>query len=143
MPNAISDRHTFSHFGAGREADVDDRPEEYKAFAIDDQVRPTNALIDFWLANGDQRAISYNHLYDVAWNRSEGLELTFSDHKVVVRGHALEGLYRGLKRHRIVYVWEAAKQEAMAAAEGQPVVTRIEIQPRTLPTDIRFPSEQA
>lgn len=135
MPDMLSEKYAFNQFGAGVDADLDVRPEHYKAFAVDDQVRPSNALIDFWFASGNQRAISYNHLYDVAWNRSEGLVLTFSDHKVTLRGHGLEALYRGLKRHRIVYVWEASSQEAITAADNQPVVTAIDIQPRTSPVE--------
>lgn len=140
MAGGITDNFTFSNSVAGRDAELDVRPEEYKAFAIDDQVRPSNALIDFWFANGDQHAIAYSHLYHVAWKRSEGLTLYFSDHEVTIRGHGLEALYRGLKRHRVVYIWEATKQEAMAAADDQPVVSSMDVQPRRLPVGFDQPS---
>lgn len=133
MADTLVDKYDIGQPGK-KEADagfaLDDRPQDYTAFSIDMQVRPSNALIDFWMANGDQHAIAYNHLYDVQWQRSDGLQLTFSDHLVIIRGHRLDRLYRGLKRHRVVFIWAASEQEARLADEDEELVTAIAIQPR-------------
>ena len=111
--------------------DLDKRPPDYTAFRLDPQVRPSNALIDFWLSDGDQRAFSYSHLYDVEFRRSEGLIITFSEHQVLVQGRMLDDLHSSLKRHRAVFVWEASSQDGMLAGEDQPIVTKIDIQTRS------------
>lgn len=113
--------------------ELDDRPSDYVAFRIDPQPRPSNALLDFWKNDGDQRSFAYSHLYDVEFRRSEGLILTFSEHQVAVQGYRLEKLYQGLKRHRVVFVWEASSQEALTAEEDAPVVAEITIRPRQQP----------
>ena len=110
--------------------DADLRPQAYRAFRTDPQARPSNALIDFWMKDGNRRALSYSHLYDIAFDPSLGMELTFSEHTVTIKGYALEELYRGLKRHRIVYVWEADAPSALLSDENEPRVTSIQIQPR-------------
>ena len=115
--------------------DTDIRPEDYQAFKTDPQVKPSNALIDFWLRGGNQRAFSYSHLYDIDFNPSSGMKLTFSEHYVTIKGHGLDKLYRGLKRHRIVYVWEADSPSQLLADEEEAQVTSIEIKPRFEPTD--------
>lgn len=135
MANTLKEKYNLGFDAESPESEfnVDLRPDDYRAFGMDSQVRPSNALIDFWFSNGNQRAISYNHLYDIQYNRSEGLTLTFSEHSVTITGHCLDDLYRGLKRHRIVFVWEAGSQEELVAADDQPVVTKIDIQLRQPP----------
>ena len=110
--------------------DLDIRPKDYRAFAVDSQVRPSNAMIDFWLASGNQRAIAYTHLYDVEYDPSQGLVLSFSDHVVHISGRFLSELYRGLKRHRIVYVWEADPPTVRLTPPKTPVISEIKIQSR-------------
>jgi len=110
--------------------DYDVRPDKYQAFRTDPQARPSVAMLDFWFSDGNQRAIAYTHLYDIAYNVSEGLELTFSGHVVTIRGYGLNDLYRGLKRHRIVFIWEADTPTTRIVGEQEPVVTKILIQPR-------------
>ena len=110
--------------------DLDARPVDYVAYRIDPQTRPSNALLDFWQSDGDQRSFAYSHLYDVEFRRSEGILITFSEHQVIVRGHRLDKLYQGLKRHRIIFVWEASSQEALTAEEDASIVTDIDIRLR-------------
>lgn len=109
---------------------LDTRPESYRAFRTDPQARPSNALLDLWFESGNQRAISYSHLYDVQFDRSTGLVLAFSEHEVVVEGHCLDQLYRDLKRHRVVYIWEASEQDSNLATDSQPLVTGITVRSR-------------
>ena len=110
--------------------DLDIRPEDYRAYALDRQARPSNAMLDFWLSNGNQKAIAYTHLYDVDFDPSTGLVLTFSEHVVVVAGRNLDELYRGLKRHRVIYLWEADPPTVKLSTMGEPVITQISIQSR-------------
>jgi len=113
------------------EEKLDAKPESYEAFRVDSQVRPSNALLDFWKSNGSQRAIAYNHLYDIAFSSKEGLVLTFSEHIITLKGHCLKNrLYDQLKRHRVVWIWEALPQEAKLAGDTDTVVTEIKIEPR-------------
>ena len=138
MANTLQEKFNLGIKGTGEaiDTDLDTRPEDYTAFRIDPQVHPSNALIDFWQSDGNQRAIAYTHLYDNAWNRSAGMVLTFSEHQVSIQGTNLEQLYRALKRHRIVFVWEASSQEAISIAEGEAVVRSIVIGPRQQPVDL-------
>ena len=133
MADTLAEKYDIDQPGK-KEADadfaLDDRPKDYKAFSLDMQLRPSNALIDFWMADGDQHAIAYNHLYDVQWQRSDGLLLNFSDHRLTINGHRLDRLYRGLKRHRVIFIWAATEQEARLAGEEAELVTDISIQPR-------------
>lgn len=110
--------------------DHDRRPDTYLAFGIDPDSRPVNAMLDLWFRDGNQRALAYTHLYDIAYNASEGLELTFSGHVVTVLGHGLLDLYRGLKRHRIAYIWEADSPTARIVGEQEPLVTNIALRAR-------------
>ena len=110
--------------------DLDTRTDDYQAFRVDPQVRPSNALLDFWFANGDQRAISYNHLYDVEFTPPQ-LVLTFSQHQIEIEGEHLLDLYNNLKRHRIVYIWEADHTEANQASNDEPVVRSIKVRDLT------------
>ncbi len=108
--------------------ELDLRPPEYKAYGIDPQARPSNAMLDFWLVSGNERAFAYTHLYDADFNPSLGIVLTFSDHQVTVHGRHLRELYRAIKRHRVVYVWEADEPTVRLLPASVPVVTRILIQ---------------
>lgn len=130
------DTSLMSKFGlvqGGSEKDLDEldiRPADYRAYAIDSQVRPSNAMIDFWFASGNQRAMAYTHLYDVEYDPSKGIVLSFSEHVVYVNGRLLSKLYRGLKRHRIVYIWEADPPTARLVESNTPVVTKIVLKHR-------------
>ncbi|MCA9216798.1 MAG: hypothetical protein KDB27_27200 [Planctomycetales bacterium] len=104
------------------------RPENYKAFGIDSQVRPSNAMIDFWLVDGSEKAFAYTHLYDAAYDPSSGIILNFSGHRVTLLGRKLHELYRAIKRHRVVYVWEADPPTTRLTPPGTPVITRIVIE---------------
>ena len=53
--------------------------------------------------------------------------LTFSQHRISIKGWGLHELYRQLKRHRIVYIWEADKKQEEFASDDQPTVTTIKI----------------
>ncbi|MCA9217421.1 MAG: hypothetical protein KDB27_30340 [Planctomycetales bacterium] len=118
----------------GREDfELDDRPVDYVAYRIDPQARPANALLDFWKSDGDQRSFAYSHLYDVEFKRSEGIILTFSEHQITVRGRRLDKIYQGLKRHRVVFVWEASTQEEFTAEEEATIVSEIDIRLRPQP----------
>ena len=110
--------------------ELDIKPKDYRPYAVDSQVRPSNAMIDFWLASGNQRAIAYTHLYDVEYDPSKGLVLSFSDHVITVAGRMLGELYRGLKRHRIVYIWEADPPTVRLTPPKLPVITEVVIQNR-------------
>ena len=106
------------------------RPDEYQAFRIDPEARPCSAMLDLWFCDGNQRAFAYTHLYEIAYNASEGLELTFSGHVVTVCGYRLHDLYRGLKRYRIAFIWEADTPTTRTVGDQEPVVTKITIGPR-------------
>lgn len=112
------------------EDELDILPDEYEAYNIERQPRSCFALLDFCLSNGDHQAIAYNHLYDITFNRSEGLVLTFSEHVVQIKGRRLEDLYRQLKRHRVIWVWEAGPQEDKLANAKDSVITKITITER-------------
>jgi len=125
----LANRHLQSvQKNVASDEELDTRPKDYQAFRVDAQVKPSNAMLDLWFKDGNQRAMSYNHLYDVEFNPSEGMVLTFSQHRVTIEGHLLDDLYRALKRHRIVYIWEADSTEANLIEDDQPLVKELHVQ---------------
>jgi len=115
---------------APEEEPGDLRPETYQAFRTDPQVRPSHAMLDLWYRNGDQEAVEYNHFYKVHYKRSLGIIITLSEDVVTIEGHGLDRLHSDLKRHRVIFIWEASEQDAALAGDHQPVITKIEIKPR-------------
>lgn len=128
MTNDLTDKYRLG-IDSEMGDDSDIRPAAYVAYRIDPQVRPANAMIDLWFKNGNQQAIAYTHLYEVTFNPSKGMRLTFSEHVVTIQGYRLDELYRYLKRQRIVFIWEASPPEKLLT-QSQPCVTAIVVKPR-------------
>lgn len=109
------------------EIDVYDEEGPYQAFGVSRRAFGGESLIDFITRDGNHHALTYSHLYDITFNPSTGIEISFSDHVVTLKGRCLKQGYEQLLRQRIVWISEAIESQGRLLGDGQPVVSEIRI----------------
>lgn len=99
-----------------------------EAFSVLSADRMQKVMCEFRFKTGDSAALPYSYLVLATYNRSAGIELDFSAHKVRLVGQNLGQLYLGLVAQRVAFVQEV--DELQGEAELGPdatVVTKIEL----------------
>ena len=96
-------------------------------------VRERSVMVELRKASGNVLALGYSWLERVEYDPSEGITLLFAGQKVRIKGRNLNSevrplvrLFEGLTRHRVPWIREAGRADAMEASEGACVVESIE-----------------
>jgi hypothetical protein len=99
----------------------------YRAYAVADEQRSREIMLDLRRKAGDREAFAYSYLMRITFVRSEGITLKFSDGQVCISGRNLEQLYENLRRHTVIWIQEGNEAESMAVEENLPFIESIEI----------------
>lgn len=91
----------------------------------DTKIGRVMLTVQFILASGDAEAFTYAHLYKMFMKGNQRIELTFSDHVVVIEGRNLAELFRKLGDHRKARV--AVSDRPDMQPDGQEVVEAITV----------------
>ncbi|TWT44409.1 hypothetical protein RAS1_08240 [Phycisphaerae bacterium RAS1] len=96
-------------------------------------IRDRSLAVELRQANGNIVAIPYHGIERFAFDPSEGIVLTVSGGKVVLKGRNLNAemrptirLFEGLARHRVPWIREVQGSEGLAAAGNATVVDSIQ-----------------
>lgn len=96
-------------------------------------IRDRALAVELRQANGNIVAIPYHGIERFAFDPSEGIVLTVSGGKVVLRGRNLNAemrptirLFEGLARHRVPWIREVEGSEGLSAAGNATVVDSIQ-----------------
>ena len=88
-------------------------------------------MVEFRKKDGIVRAFAYGYLFEALYDPCEGIRMNFTGQKVRIVGWNLDAetkpnvrLFRGLLRHRVVYVKEADQFDELAASDGETLVER-------------------
>ncbi|MEI8022501.1 MAG: hypothetical protein WCH39_30105 [Schlesneria sp.] len=111
---------------------VEDDPQEdevdYQPAAPVSGNRRPEIMLEFRLKTGDSLALGYALLLSAVWNRSEGIVLEFTTHRIDLAGRNLRHIYRAIVSHRLAYVRELNSPSDDLPDESV-VVTTIKVTP--------------
>jgi len=92
-------------------------------------VLPTLAtMLDLEFADGSHKAYPYATLLQASYDPSAGITLSFAAEEVVISGHGLGELYKGITQQRVPRV-KAEGSHPLAEQGSGPVVTGIRCGP--------------
>ncbi len=83
-------------------------------------------MLDLRFRTGDRKALSYSYLVSVEFDRSKGVTLEFTGHRVEIRGRNLEDVYQRLLFHRAGFIAESDVGISDEAAQ-EPVIQDIKV----------------
>lgn len=107
---------------------VAEEAEGKEAFSVLSADRMQKVMCEFRFKTGDSAALPYSYLVLATHNRSDGIELDFSAHKVRLVGQNLGPLYLGLVAQRVASVQEVDELQGEAElGRDATVVTKIEL----------------
>lgn len=116
---------------AGESAETqvgEEPPEGSRAYSVTSADRLRKAMVEFRFLGGNAKALAYSYLIGIDFDPSAGVVLDFSQYRVTLRGRNLRPVFENLAAHRVAFVRESdALQAAATAAEGETVVTAIEV----------------
>ena len=132
MSDSILDRYAASVRTGGAPVEHEGA-EDFAAFGWLRGPAARVLMLELRKKDGTVRAFGYAWLNEVLYDPSAGITLCFTGQKVKIIGRNLDAelrpnvrLFRGLLRHRVIFVAEADQFAAMAAADGETLVERIE-----------------
>jgi len=92
-------------------------------------VLPTLAtMLDLEFADGSHKAYPYTTLIQASFDPSAGITLSFAAEDVVISGHGLGELYKGITQQRVPRI-TVGRSHPLAGQESGPVVTGIRCGP--------------
>ena len=77
-----------------------------QCFGATAENRRPPAMLVFKTKTGEQRALMYSYLVEINFNPSEGIELRFVSHKVLIGGRNLSPIFDRLVQHRVAWIQE-------------------------------------
>jgi hypothetical protein len=132
MTDSVLDRYAAAARTNGA-AEPHEGAEEFAAFGWLRGPAARVLMVEFRKKDGTVRALAYAYLFEALYDPSEGITLNFTGQKVRIVGRNLDAearptvrLFRGLLRHRVIYVKEADQFDELAASDKETIVERIE-----------------
>lgn len=125
--SSILERAGLAPETSSPDADCFSEDGQYRAIGISRKAWGGEPMINFIARTGDHQAIAYNHLYRIQFDPSNGITLDFTNHNIVIQGRNLAEAYQKLVMQRVIFVVEADDATRRLVADGDPVVTSLQI----------------
>lgn len=104
-------------------ADQDAKPVETESHTIYPVPVP---MLDMEWPDGGRIAWPYQYLRRLQFDPNNGIQLTFMEESVLVRGYRLLSIYQGLLSHRVGRIAICTRSD-MQSASTTPVITDIDV----------------
>lgn len=101
--------------------------EEYTAYNFGRVGSKAQLVLRIRKISGSTHGFVYAHLYTLDHEPSLGIVLRFSQHRVVLQGRNLDGLYRYLSQNRVDLIQVVDPFHSEKLGDDVPVVTSVEI----------------
>ncbi len=103
-----------------------DCPDDYSAFGMSQYYGEIISMLRFRFQDDTWRCLPYYSLLSLNFDPNLGIELTFPNAHVSIRGRNLFDLFSKIGDHGVRWVWEASRAEYLQADESAPVIESIE-----------------
>jgi len=106
----------------------DHRPKNatYPSYSLRSASDPEVIMLDLRMRNGDWNGLGYSYIGAIKYDRTTGLVVSHTTHRITLQGRNLEELYAALLQQTVVTIEEQGMMDDQP--REHPVVNRIQIE---------------